>query len=264
MKRSRRNRRKAVPKQLKLPRIRINLRWLVMPPAAVATLVGLFFGVQAALSLPVSRLQVEGSFQRVTPLQVEAAVAAALDRGFLTADLRRLQHEVEALDWVDTAQLTRIWPDTLAVRVVEQKAAARWGDTSLLNVRGELFSNDRRYSLPELPMLSGPAGSEHEVAARYLELRDRLAAAGLGLSALTMDERGAWSVVLDGGQEIRLGKQDLGPRLDRLFAYALPALAAQLDRVSYVDMRYTNGFAVSWVGELELSHANTTDVLGSG
>ena len=79
-----------------------------------------------------------------------------------------------------------------------------------------------------------------------------------------MDDRGAWSVVLEGGQEIRLGKEEVGPRLDRLFSYALPALAGQLNRVSYVDMRYTNGFAVAWVDELELSHANTSDVLGSG
>jgi cell division protein FtsQ len=264
MKRSRANRRKIEPRPLKLPRIRINLRWLIMPSAAIALLVTLFFGVQAVVSLPVNRLQIEGSFQRVTPLQVEGAVAAALDRGFLTVDLSRIQHEVENLDWVDSAELTRFWPDTLAVRIVEQQAAARWSDTGLLNVRGELFSNDRRYSLPELPVLSGPPGSEHELAERYLVLRDRLAAAGLALRGLTMDERGAWSFELEGGQEIRLGKQDVEPRLERLFSVALPALAGELNRVSYLDMRYTNGFAVAWIGELELTRANASDVLGSG
>jgi cell division protein FtsQ len=264
MKRSRANRRKAQTRPLTLPRIRINTRWLVMPPAATAVLVALFFTVQAAVSLPVSRLQIEGSFQRVTPLQVEGAIAAALDRGFLTVDLSRIQREVERLDWVDSAELTRIWPDTLNVRLVEQQAAARWGETSLLNVRGELFSNDRRYSLPELPVLSGPPGSEHDLAQRYLMLRDRLAKAGLGLRGLEMDERGAWSVELETGQEIRLGKQDVGPRLERLFSFALPALASDLSRVSYVDMRYTNGFAVAWIDELELTRANAGDVLGSG
>jgi len=262
MKKSRTNRRKAERRQIKIPRIRISVRWLLAPPIALGALAATYLSAQVALSLPVTTLELSGTFQRLTPLQVEAAVAGALDRGFLGLDLRRIEQEVEALDWVDTAKLARKWPDTLAVSIVEQKAAARWGDSSLLSARGELFMNDRRYQLPELPVLSGPPGSEHEVAERYLVLRDRLAAANLGLLGLAMDERGAWRIDLDGGQRIRLGKHNVSARLDRFFAFVLPVLAGELDRVSYVDMRYTNGFAVAWIDELELSRAGSTEVIG--
>ena len=265
MKRSRRNRRKSVPKPIKLPKIKFKLplRWFVVPPAAIAGMFALFVAVRAALSLPVERLEVEGVFQRVTPLQIEGAVADALEGGFLTVDLDALKRDIEALDWVDTAELTRIWPDTLGVTVMEQ-AAARWSDTGLLNVRGDLFSNDRRYSLPELPVLSGPPGSEHEVAARYLQLRERLSLAGLALAGLAMDERGAWTVELVGGQRVRLGKRDVESRLERFFSAVLPALGRELDRIRYVDMRYTNGFVVAWLDELELSHVEPRAVVGSG
>lgn len=266
MKRSKKNRRKTTPRPIKLPRIkfRLPLRWFVVPPAAAAASFALFLTVRAALSLPIERLQIEGVFQRVTPLQIEGTVVDALEGGFLSANLDHLKREIEALDWVDSAELTRIWPDTLGITVVEQHAAARWGDTGLLNVRGDLFSNDRRYSLPELPVLSGPAGSERVVAARYLELRHRLSLAGLTLAGLAMDERGAWTVELAGGQHVRLGKRDLDSRLDRFFAAVLPALGAELERIRYVDMRYTNGFAVSWLNELELSHVGSSTVIGSG
>lgn len=266
MKRSRRNRRKSAPKPIKLPKItfKLPLRWFVVPPAAVAGVFALFVSARAALSLPVERLEVEGVFQRVTPLQIEGAVADALEGGFLTVDLDALKREIEALDWVDTAELTRIWPDTLGVTVMEQQAAARWGDAGLLNVRGDLFSNDRRYSLPELPVLSGPPGSEHAVAARYLELRERLSSAGLALAGLAMDERGAWTVELAGGQRVRLGKRDVDSRLERFFAAVLPALGRELDRIRYVDMRYTNGFVVAWLDELELSRVAPRAVVGSG
>jgi cell division protein FtsQ len=262
MKKSRTNRRKAEPRQIKIPRIKINVRWLVVPPAALGALAAAYIGAQAALSLPVTTLELSGTFQRLSPLQVEAAVAGTLDRGFLGLDLRRVEREIESLDWVDTAKLARKWPDTLAVRIVEHQAAARWGERGLLNARGELFTDDRRYQLPELPVLSGPSGSEHEVAERYLVLRDRLAAANLGLAGLAMDERGAWRIDLDGGQRIRLGKSNVGDRLDRFFAFVLPALAGELDRVRYVDMRYTNGFAVAWIDELELSRAGSSEVIG--
>jgi cell division protein FtsQ len=264
MKRSRVNRRKTEPLQIKLPRIRINLRWLVLPPAALAALVAAFIGVQAALNIPVEKLEVEGVFERVTPLQIEAAVAEVLDRGFLAVDLRRIRRQVESLDWVDSAEVARRWPDTLRIRIVEQQAAARWGEASLLNVRGELFSNAARFSLPELPVLSGPPGSERDVAERYMLLRGRLAAANLDLVGLAMDERGAWSIELGGGQEIRLGKQAVTERLQRFFTTVLPAMAGEFNRVSYVDLRYTNGFAVAWLDAIEISSANSSEVLGSG
>ena len=262
MKKSRTNRRKAEPRQIKIPRIKINVRWLLVPPAALAALAAAYVGAQAALSLPVTTLELSGTFQRLSPLQLEAAVADTLDRGFLGLDLRHIEQEIEALDWVDSAKLARKWPDTLAVQIVEQTAAARWGERGLLNARGELFTNDRRYQLPELPTLFGPSGSEHEIAERYLVLRDRLAAANLGLAGLAMDERGAWRIDLEGGQRIRLGKRNVGDRLDRFFGYVLPALAGELDRVRYVDMRYTNGFAVAWIDELELSRAGSSEVIG--
>jgi cell division protein FtsQ len=266
VKRSRKNRRKATPRPIKLPRVRFKLplRWFVVPPAAVAGVVAVFVCVRAALSLPIEQLEVQGVFQRVTPLQVEGAVASALSGGFLSADLDGLKRAIEALDWVDTAELTRVWPNTLGVTVIEQQAAARWGEAGLLNVRGDLFSNDRRYSLPELPVLSGPSGSEHEVAGRYLELRRRLSSAGLALAGLAMDERGAWIIELAGGQRVRLGRRDVEARLDRFFAAVLPALRSELERIRYVDMRYTNGFAVSWLDDIELSRVDAATIVGSG
>lgn len=266
MKRARKNRRKSTPRPIKLPRIRFKLplRWFVVPPAAVGALFVAVVSVRAALSLPIEQLRVEGAFQRITPLQIEDAVVSALKGGFLTADLDRLKGAIEALDWIDTAELTREWPDTLAVTVTEQQAAARWGNSGLLNVRGDLFSNDRRYRLPELPMLSGPSGSEHEVATRYLELRTRLSLAGLALAGLSMDERGAWTVELAGGQRVRLGRRDVDARLDRFFSAVLPALGNQLERIRYLDLRYTNGFAVSWLDELELSRVDPAIFGGTG
>ncbi len=118
MKRSRRNRRKSTPRPIKLPRVkfRLPLRWFVVPPAAIAALFALFVTARAALTLPVEQLHVEGVFQRVTPLQIEGAVVDALVGGFLTVDLDMLKREIEALDWVDAAELTRVWPDTLSGR----------------------------------------------------------------------------------------------------------------------------------------------------
>jgi cell division protein FtsQ len=223
-----------------------RLRAALVLPIAVLAVYGTFKGVQLALDQPVRTLVVEGTFQRVTPIQVEAAVAEGLDAGFMTVDLEALRERVKGLDWVDRVNVRRRWPDTLIVHVTEHQAAARWGEHGLLNVRGELFTERSQYSFPELPSLAGPDGSERDVARRYLAVRGKLAEANLALESLQLDARGAWRLVLGGGQEIRLGRREIDERLYRFFDVVAPALAADLKRVEYVDLRYTNGFAVGW------------------
>lgn len=218
---------------------------LVVPVVAVACF-GIFKGVQFVLDQPIRNLEVEGTFQRVTPIHIEAAVADGLKAGFLTVNLGALQERVQALDWVDRANVGRRWPDTLIVRVTEHQAAARWGESGLLNVRGELFTEHSQHSFLELPSLAGPPGSERDVARRYLAVRGKLVEADLSLESLGVDERGSWRLVLRGGQEIRLGRRDIDERLYRFFDVVAPALAAELKKVEYVDLRYTNGFAVGW------------------
>jgi cell division protein FtsQ len=248
-----RRKREKRPPRFKLPTIR--WRALLWMPLAVAALGVAVAGIGGMLDRPVRQVVVTGTFQRVTPIEIEAAVADALRGGFVSVDLRALRVRIENLDWVDAADVGRAWPDTITVRVSEHQAAARWGEHGLLNVRGELFTDNAQYAFPELPSLAGPVGSEREVATRYLAVRGPLIEAELTLESLTMDERGAWHVVLGGGQEIRLGRRDIDDRLRLFFAVVAPALANDLARVSYVDLRYTNGFAVGWQHDGALSDA---------
>ena len=62
-----------------------------------------------------------------------------------------------------------------------------------------------------------------------------------------MDKRGSWSITMSDGTEVVLGRNDPEQRLER-FAPLLPRLAAQHpgQRLVRADLRYTNGFSLSW------------------
>jgi cell division protein FtsQ len=130
--------------------------------------------------------------------------------------------------------------------VVEETAAARWGQSGLLNTRGQLFVREAAHVPAELPRLSGPDGTESQVAQRYLAAQGRMLEAGLRIAALRIDERGAWEMDLDSGVTVRLGRREVDERLERFIRTASPVIAHRLNDVSYVDMRYSNGFAIGW------------------
>jgi len=262
--RARINRRKIVKRAWRWPKLGINWRAMLLPPALALALAVLLPLGREALDHPVGALVVEGPFQRVTAVQVQAAAAEGLQGGFLSLDLGELRDRVAALDWVDSVRVNRVWPDVVRVRITEHRAAASWGETGLLNIRGELFTTHARHPYAELPRLSGPTGSEQDVARLYLAVRGRLADAQLALDSLSMDARGAVEVVLGGGQRIKLGRHDVDARLQRFFAVVAPALAGEIERVEYVDLRYTNGFAIGWEAEVEPALAQFTESRNRG
>jgi cell division protein FtsQ len=132
--------------------------------------------------------------------------------------------------------------------VIEQSAAARWGERGLLNTRGELFDTDERHMPPELAQLSGPNGKESQVAQRYLSAQGRLLQAGLRCTALRLDARGAWEFDLANGVTVRLGRRQVDERFEKFMTAALKLVTQRGEDIAYVDMRYTNGFAIGWRG----------------
>jgi cell division protein FtsQ len=167
---------------------------------------------------------------------------------FFTVDLETVRSLFEGIPWVRRAELRRRWPDCIEVRIEEQVALARWGQgkkTHLVNTQGELFPGR---SDDSLPLLAGPAGTEGEVARRYVAFRDLLAPLGLEPRQVLLSSRMAWQLKLSSGLMVQLGRDSDRDRVEeRLarFASAFPqTLAKSRQRLDYVDLRYPNGFAL--------------------
>lgn len=224
----------------------LSMRRVLVTAAVLFAGVIVIATVGAALDRPISKVEVGGQFQRVARVQVESAVAPFRGAGFLTIDLDALQAALERIPWVDRARVERQWPSGVRVTITEHVAAARWGETGLMNTRGELFLREAHHIPPELPQLIGPEGTEEQVARLYLETYPRLLTVGMRLAKVELDARGAWRLTLANGVGVRLGRQDVHGRLERFLRVASPMVAARSGEVSYVDLRYSNGFSVGW------------------
>ncbi len=209
-----------------------------------------------ALNQPIRTVRVTGRFQHVSPGEIEQIVARhAGGQGLLTVDLAAVSRAIHTLPWVAAVSVERDWPRGLSVLVVEQVAAARWGRDGLVNANGVCFATDVSRFPPGLARLSGPDGSQAEVTRHYLAMQRRVAQASLLITAVRLDARGAWQLDLDNGITVRLGRSQPDERFEKFMGAALGVVAHRAADISYVDMRYTNGFAIGRAGALQRGHS---------
>lgn len=220
--------------------------WLLALALVALPVVAVMNGWIGAEQWPLAKLRVHGEFQRVDPAQLRAVVLPYAKRGFFAVRLKDAQDAVEKLAWVDSAEVRKRWPDVMEIRVVEHRPFARWGEGRLLSEQGRLFPTPKALAELKLPQLGGPDSQVQEVVALYNESRQLFAPLGLEVERLAMDRRGNWSLTLGNGTEVVIGRADARPRLAR-FARMLPQLLAmQPQPLLRADLRYTNGFALSW------------------
>ena len=241
------NRRKPQEARWRAPQV--NWRALAIVLGVPAVIAAGALAVLWVLDQPIESVSVAGRFQRVAPVDVERVVKAQVHgAGLLSVDLAAVRRAIHTLPWVDAVSVQRAWPRGLDVLVIEQTAAARWGEKGLVNTRGELFNTDERHIPPELARLEGPAGKESLVAQRYLAADVRLLQAGLRLTAMRLDARGAWEIDLANGVTVRLGRRQVDELFEKFMSTALKLVTQRGEDIAYVDMRYTNGFAIGWRG----------------
>ena len=203
-----------------------------------------FWATHAPL-FPVRKIRISGQLKYVTPEQLKFIAEHELTGTFFTLDIDRTRAAFGKLPWVRQAQVRRTWPDTLEISVSEYVALARWGENGLVDVNGAWFD---AASDQALPMMIGPAGSQGEMARMLTRMRGDMAAAGVAPVRLMLSDRRAWSVELDNGVHVELGRGDVESRVVRFTTHWKGTLAKLPYAVSYVDMRYPNGFAVKMPG----------------
>lgn len=227
-------------------------QWLRQLPLLLGLAAVAAVGTAAALwlaepdNLPLRTVRVQGEMYHVTQQEVQAAVLPHAQAGFLRIDINAVRAALEQLPWVHSVQVRRAWPDVLLVQLREQQVLARWADGGLVNPEGNVFRPLEPVVATGLPVLRGPQGTSVMVTAQFIELQRTLLPLQLTISEVAMDERRAWKLVLENGLELMLGRNEHPARMER-FVRAWPRiLGPRSATVARIDLRYTNGFAVSF------------------
>ncbi|MGM0953844.1 MAG: cell division protein FtsQ/DivIB [Pseudomonadota bacterium] len=206
-----------------------------------------------AMDQQIVAVDVRGEFVGESRVALERAAGNWVGKSYFATDLEDIKTELEQRPWVASAAVKRVWPGRLEIDVREKKPLAYWSDGRLVSRSGQLFRPPNPEAAGRLPRLSGPDERVREVIAMARNMSDKLMNYGLGFSGLALETRGAWTLTLNSGVEVVLGRDQVERRFERFITVYENRLASRLDEVSRVDARYSNGVAVQWKAETAMA-----------
>ena len=197
-------------------------------------------------SLPIKYVRTEGVFQYLSKNELKTVLQPLVIAGFFDADMQAIHTAVSTLPWVDTVTVKRIWPDAIDIKVRERKPFARWGKNSLITEGGVIFTPQNTDQFQKLTVVTGPELQQVKVLEIMKGIKTALADQSMQLAEFSINDRWAWKITLATGLEILLGRNEQLKKLQRFLKTLAVLKQEQVDAMAIVDLRYPNGYAVSW------------------
>ena len=214
-----------------------------------------------SVSMPLKYVRTDGVFQYLSKDEVQAVLQPLVVTGFFDVDMQAIQAAVATLPWVDTVAVKRIWPDAIDIKVSERKPYARWGKSSLITGQGVIFTPKNVDQFQNMTVVTGPESQQVRVLEIMKGIKTALADQSMELAEFSVNDRWAWKIKLSTGLEILLGRNEQLKKLQRFLKTLTVLKQEQVEQMAVVDLRYPNGYAVSWkpgVSEIDWHAIATT------
>lgn len=221
----------------------------------VAMLVLAWGGVKVAdwvhgqQNAPVKQVRLYGDFKHIESNNLHQILQQQYVGNFFSVNVDQVQQFLLQQPWVYQAAVRKQWPDALVVVVTEQQPVAIWNQQQLLNKDGDVFTAPLQQLKTELPMLTGPEGSQQDALAMFRHMQGLLALHKFNAVALGLTERFSWQVSLSNGVSLKLGREDTLKRIQRFIELYPVITKHKAEAVAEVDLRYDTGVAVRYAAE---------------
>lgn len=202
-----------------------------------------FDGLMADAGLTVQSVTLEG---RSETARTDIIRMLGIKRGTLMidVDVDEARARIEALPWVKSAEVRRVWPDRIYIRVVERQAVAIWqdeGELAVIDRDGHAIVGEDVTRFTNLPLVVGKGADKAAAGLLALlskqpQLKDRVKA------AVRVGER-RWNLRLDNGVEVRLPEEGAEAALAELVRLAREQDILGRD-IKAIDLRFPDRLIV--------------------
>lgn len=207
-------------------------------------------------SFVIDQLKIQGKFRYLDPMDVEGVLDTNTLGNFFSIDLLKIKHQIEAISWVQSADVRREWPNTLLVDIDEHRPVMSWTPFNQndrneqkywLTSSGEVVALDEEIGIANPIELSANKRDSQLLLGQTYQWKKQVEQHQLKLIGVTLSESHAWQLrlsYLEKEFDVLLGRDDVAQRLSRflhLFDNQFRHSNKQLNRV---DARYPNGLAI--------------------
>jgi len=188
--------------------------------AGVPQFVGTEMGqVAGRAGFKVKRVEVKG-LDRMDSLTVYAVALDQHSMAMPLVDLDKVRAQLLQYGWIQDARISRRWPDTLVVDIVERKPAAVWQNNqklSLIDGTGVELERVDPSAIPDLPLVIGPNANRQ--IEDLDELMDSVPALKPMLAGATWVGNRRWDLRFESGEVLALPEgQDIAANALKRFA----------------------------------------------
>ena len=121
---------------------------------------------------------------------------------------------------------------------------ARWNQSGLITPSGDVFYPDQKTLPTDLPVFIGSKENSKAMIKSFETFSNVLRPLDLHISELRLTSTKVWSIRLDNGTNVTLGRDNLVPRLTRFERVYSKIFGDKV--AASVDLRYPHGLAVKW------------------
>ena len=177
---------------------------------------------------------------------ISEAVKYLYSKSFFDIDLNYLKNKLEKIEWVRKINVRRSYPNEIIIDIEEHTPILIWNNKMYINKYGEKFIVSKIDK--NIPILVSDESRINEVFTYFELFNDKLSSRKLDfkITKIVENEIRSLTISLSSGINIQLGSKDVNNKITLFFEIYKSLNTRDLNKIRYIDMRYSNGFSVGW------------------
>ena len=177
---------------------------------------------------------------------ISNAVKYLYSKSFFDIDLNYLKNKLEKIEWVRKINVRRSYPNEIIIDIEEHTPILIWNNKMYINMYGEKFNVSKIDK--NIPILISDESRINEVFTYFKLFNEKLSSRKLDfkITKIMENEIRSLTISLSSGINIQLGSKDVNIKIPLFFEIYNSLNTRDLNKIRYIDMRYSNGFSVGW------------------
>ncbi len=187
--------------------------------------------------LPIENVNIRTELTNEKVAKVKAIFEGVDNKNYFGIDIEKIQNDILKMPWVDKVIVSKVWPKSLNINIVEAKPIAQWKN-KYVSIRGKIFDTDN--DVKNLPVFIGEEKMIKNLISHYVNLQHEYMKYDLSIDEVKIDTRGSLEILLNDSNRVLLGSVNINNKN----ALALQVVKEKKMVGTRIDMRYENGFSL--------------------